>query len=94
MKTANISDLKQHLSARLQSVQAGETLVVTDRHVPVAMLAPLPPGMDEIGFAGIIADGAMAPRQRPLDLAAFRSLPRASWAAGLSAAIIAERDGR
>jgi antitoxin (DNA-binding transcriptional repressor) of toxin-antitoxin stability system len=94
MKATNVSDLKQHLSARLQAVRTGATLVVTDRHVPIAVLAPLPAGIAESGFASLVAAGAMAPPRQPLDAARFRALPRARWKPGLSPAVAAERDGR
>lgn len=42
MKTASVSDAKNRLSAYLELVRRGETVVLTDRNVPVAQLAPLP----------------------------------------------------
>jgi prevent-host-death family protein len=41
MKRSSVSYLKAHLSAELKAVQAGETVVVTDRDHPVARLVPL-----------------------------------------------------
>jgi prevent-host-death family protein len=43
MKTAGIVDLKAHLSEYLAVVRAGEEVVVTDRGVSIARLAPLAP---------------------------------------------------
>ncbi len=40
MQTINISSLKARLSACLQKVKAGETIVVLDRDTPVARLVP------------------------------------------------------
>ena len=94
MKTTTISDLKQHLSARLKTVRAGEPLLVTDRRVPVAMLAPLSPDVREAGLAGLVSNGVLAPPSRPLDVGRFRSMPRGKWASGLSSAVIEERDNR
>lgn len=36
-----VRDLKQHLSEYLRRVSAGETLQVTDRGVPVALITPV-----------------------------------------------------
>jgi prevent-host-death family protein len=45
MKTASVSEAKNRLSAFLELVRRGETVVITDRNVPVAQLAPLPAAM-------------------------------------------------
>lgn len=37
-----VRELRQNLSVYLRRVEAGETLTVTDRRRPVAVLAPLP----------------------------------------------------
>lgn len=41
MKTISIADLKRGLSACLETVRAGNELLVTDRGRPVAKLVPL-----------------------------------------------------
>lgn len=47
MKTANVSDLKAHLSEYLAQVREGEVLTVYDRRTPIARLVPLDdPGQD------------------------------------------------
>jgi antitoxin (DNA-binding transcriptional repressor) of toxin-antitoxin stability system len=40
MKTVNIADLKNRLSAYLQLVRNGEELLVKDRDIPVAHISP------------------------------------------------------
>jgi prevent-host-death family protein len=40
MKQAQIADLKAHLSKYLAQVRRGETVVVCDRHTPIARLVP------------------------------------------------------
>jgi prevent-host-death family protein len=40
MKTVNIADLKNRLSAYLQLVRNGEEVVVKDRNLPVARISP------------------------------------------------------
>jgi len=44
MKTASISDAKNRLSAYIDRVRRGESILITDRGKPVARLAPLEPG--------------------------------------------------
>ncbi len=49
MKTATISDAKNRLSAYLDYVKAGETVMITDRGVPVARLEPVSTAADPSG---------------------------------------------
>ena len=46
MITVGTADLKAHLSAHLQAVRRGETIVVLDRREPIARIVP-------IGAAGL-----------------------------------------
>lgn len=41
MKTATITEVKNGLSALIDRVKAGESIVVTDRGVPVAVIEPM-----------------------------------------------------
>jgi prevent-host-death family protein len=43
-----VRELRQNLSVYLRRVMAGETLEVTDRRNPVALLTPLPERLDPI----------------------------------------------
>jgi prevent-host-death family protein len=60
MRTVNIADLKNNLSAHLERVRAGEELLVKDRNRPIARLVPLSSGDDvnaeemEMAAAGLI----------------------------------------
>ena len=60
MRTVNIADLKNNLSAHLECVRAGEELLVKDRNRPIARLVPLASGEDldaeelELAAAGLI----------------------------------------
>ena len=47
MKTASISEAKNRLSAYIDLVRKGETVLITDRNRPVARLAPLAAGTPE-----------------------------------------------
>lgn len=44
MKTAGVRELRQNASELLRRVEAGETIEITDRGRPVAVLSPLPRG--------------------------------------------------
>jgi prevent-host-death family protein len=60
MRTVNIADLKNNLSAHLERVRAGEELLVKDRNRPIARLVPLASGENidaeemELAAAGLI----------------------------------------
>ena len=41
MKSVGIAQLKAHLSAHLKAVRKGATVVILDRHEPVARLVPM-----------------------------------------------------
>ncbi len=94
MKMTTISELKQHLSARLKNVKAGETFLVTDRRVPVALLSPLPSETNDAELAGLVAAGVLAPPRKALNPDRFLALPRGTWKTGLSSAIAEEREDR
>jgi prevent-host-death family protein len=44
MTTVGVRELRQRASELLRRVEAGETIEITDRGRPVAVLAPLPAG--------------------------------------------------
>lgn len=44
MKIASISETKNQLSALIDAVRHGETVIITDRDRPVARLEPIAPG--------------------------------------------------
>ncbi len=63
--TVTVRELRQNLSVFLQRVEHGETLSVTNRGRPVAVLAPLPGAGDPIDR--LEAEGRIA-RRATLDL--------------------------
>jgi prevent-host-death family protein len=93
MKTATITEVKNGLSALIDQVRAGESILITDRGLAVARLEPVTSMPDPTGRlrrlerAGIIRIGGAA---SPLDLLR-RPAPRLP--AGVSAvrAVIDER---
>lgn len=94
MKSASVSTLKNHLSARLKQVVAGESYLITDRKRAVAMLTPLSEsGMDE-RLEQLAAEGLIRPREHGLKLQDFLALPKGQCSAPLSEAIREDREGR
>lgn len=67
MKAKTITQAKSGLSALIDQVRAGETVLITDRGVPVARLAPVATSSDPTGRverltrAGLMRPGTGAP---------------------------------
>lgn len=92
MHRASISEAKNKLSALLDRVRAGETILILDRGTPVAKLAPAQDVPDDARLArleraGIVRRGSGQPV--PLDRLAPDVPPEGP--AGLVEAIIEER---
>ena len=64
MATVGVRELRQRASELLRRVEAGETIEVTDRGRPVAVLAPLP-GRSPIERLSVSGD--LVPSQHDLD---------------------------
>jgi prevent-host-death family protein len=64
MATAGVRELRQRASELLRRVEAGETIEITDRGRPVAVLAPLP---EQGPIERLRATGDLMPAQ--LDMA-------------------------
>jgi prevent-host-death family protein len=92
VKTANIATAKNNLSRLIELVKAGETIVITDRHRPVAQLSPLA-GV-ETPLAALYGSGLLSPPRAPLEVEAFLAASRPALAAAdsLAAAVLAERE--
>jgi prevent-host-death family protein len=94
MDTSTITEAKNGLSALIDRVRSGESILITDRGVPVARLEPVTGMTDPTGRlrrlerAGVIRAGAGA---APLDLLRTPAPSLASGASGV-AALLAERD--
>jgi prevent-host-death family protein len=69
-------ELKTRLGTYLRRVRRGATLVVTDRHEPVAELRPVAHGAspEEAGLAALEALGAVTRGQGLRRLASFRPI--------------------
>jgi prevent-host-death family protein len=57
MERIGVRELRQHASAWLRRVRAGESFEITDRGQPVARIVPAANGT---GFAALVAEGRVA----------------------------------
>ena len=77
MQRTSITEAKNNLSALIDRVRRGETVLICDRNRPVARLQPVGPGdasgKDAPWLAGLVRDGLLAPAGKPISL---RSLPK------------------
>lgn len=95
MKTVNVAELKNRLSAYLNEVRAGTEIVVRDRRTPIARILPIAHGADDDEELRMLAaQGKVRLGGEPLDetfwdLPAPRVRPRV-----LRRAVELERDGR
>ena len=76
MRTVNIGELKNHLSAYLQYVRDGEEVVVRDRNVAVARILPIHERDYAAEEAELVASGAMKLPEKEMDWEAFWAMPR------------------
>jgi prevent-host-death family protein len=71
MRSVGIRELRQRASELLRLVQAGETLEVTDRGRPIALLTPLPDlsPLDRLRAAGEVseAEGSLDDLPEPIE---------------------------
>jgi prevent-host-death family protein len=81
MPTVGVRELRQRASELLRRVEAGETIEVTDRGRPVALLSPLPESapLERLRAAGevISATGKLDDLPRPIQLPAGHEAPSA-----------------
>jgi prevent-host-death family protein len=78
MKTVNIGELKNRLSAYLRYVQNGEEVIVRDRNRPVARILPFDHSSISEEEAELVASGAMKLPEQAMDWDAFFALPKAN----------------
>ena len=99
MTTASISEAKNHLSALLDRVRQGETVLILDRQSPVATLCPVSGSRGGSGDAyiqtlarqGLVRLPARKPDTKVLDM----PLPRTEGGASVLDALLEERrEGR
>ena len=97
MKRATITETKNGLSRLLDDVRRGETILITERKVPVARIEPVrgSPGTKDDRLAVLIGEGIVSPPERNLNVSALRaeSLPRLVSADSAVKALLADREG-
>lgn len=94
MRTVNIAELKNRLSAYLDRVRQGEEIVIRDRKRPIAKIVPLSPDDYDAEEQELIATGQMRPAERPLP-ADFWDMPAPRWSIeDIRKAIAADREER
>lgn len=95
MKRATITETKNNLSRLLGEVQRGETVLITERKVPVARIEPVrgSAGGKDDRLAMLIGEGVVSPPERAIDASALRAEPRPKLVKGDSAvqALLADR---
>jgi prevent-host-death family protein len=81
MQSVGVRELRQRASELLRRVAAGETIEVTDRGRPVAMLAPIPDGepLERLRLSGEVsaASADLEDLPQPLPLEAGQEPPSA-----------------
>ncbi len=78
MRTVNVAELKNKLSAYLGYAKAGETVIVRDRNRPVAKLVPfVAEGATEEELA-LVAKGVLKWREKEPNWEEFDKLPLAT----------------
>jgi prevent-host-death family protein len=97
MKTATITEAKNGLSALIDQVRAGQSVLILDRGVPVARLEPIardpgqPGRLERLERAGIVRAPIGPP---PIDLIRRPGPPLAAGASLLDALLDERRSGR
>jgi prevent-host-death family protein len=80
MRSVGIRELRQRASELLRLVQAGETVEVTDRGRPVALLSPIPDltPLERLRAAGEVSDAGGAIDDLPEPIEPEPGMPLAS----------------
>ncbi len=95
MKIANISYTKNHLSALLEQVQTGESILIVDRQRPVARIEPVEKTTaTDAWVADLERRGVLtSPRRAPnMGKIMARKLPRPAKGADVVQALLADRE--
>jgi antitoxin (DNA-binding transcriptional repressor) of toxin-antitoxin stability system len=96
MKKASITETKNRLSALLEAVKRGETVLIMDREKPVARLEPVTTDTDEetegwlreLERTGLVK----RPKTHPSKIRLTGPIPKAKGNASIVEALLAERE--
>lgn len=97
MKKASITEVKNNLSALIDSVQGGSPVLIVDRGRPVARLeAVSQTGAGDHRLARLVRDGVVRPARGAAPRALFSSKPPRGrkGASGVRALLDERREGR
>jgi prevent-host-death family protein len=96
MKKASITDAKNRLSALLEAVKRGETVLIMDRDRPVARIEPVGTTSDEEteGWLRELERAGLASRGKvdPAKIRLTGPIPRARRNASIVDALLADRE--
>ena len=97
MKTASVSQARANLSALIEEVRQGETVIITHRGAPVARIEPCTLGdvADSDRIKSLVARGLAIPPRKCIDAEKFLATPRPKLPEGVNVSdyIVAEREG-
>ena len=93
MRTVNVAELKNRLSAYLTFAKAGEVVVIRDRNLPVAKLIPFTADNANEEELTLVAAGAMRLPEKPLNVDQLSKMPRAMVrGSAATQAVLSERN--
>lgn len=94
MKRTSVTDAKNGLSALLDRVRHGESILIEDRGIPIAQLTPVTGtgvGADRDRLTRLERHGIIRPAASSAPLKRLAAPPRPRKAVSLSARVVAER---
>ena len=93
MKSVNVAELKNRLSAYLQMVRKGEEIIIKDRNTPVARISPYGAGAVSDEERELVASGAMKLPKNRINWKKFWQMPAPNLGADEALrAILEERE--
>lgn len=77
MRRASISEAKNNLSALIDQVKAGSSVLIMDRGRPVARLEPITLGEldQDARLAKLVREGVVRPARKPLSPYLYKTAP-------------------
>lgn len=93
--TATVEYMKNHLGVLLKGVRRGKTVLIVDRHVPVAKLGPVDYSSldNEEYLASLESDGVLRRAKKPLKKSFLKAaLPKTKNGASIVDALLVDRE--
>ena len=75
MRSVNVAELRDHLSAYIRFAKKGEEIVIRERNLPVAKLVPFEAGDATEEELLLVAEGKMRLPRKPMNVEEFLKLP-------------------